>query len=96
MAMPFCLAAAFLTAPWRWRLPLPGSVASPWRATEICVRSVCVDSTTIVSVRVTPSIRRIVLMSSLERRSVVGFDLQQHRVLAGDVMAFENVVESAR
>src|SRR5262249_48383152 len=39
----------FLAAPWRWRRPSPGSPGSS--ATVICVRSVCVDSTTIVSVR---------------------------------------------
>src|ERR1700687_2582837 len=53
----------FLRAPWRWRRPLPGSLDSS-ACTAICVRSVCVDSTTIVSVRVTPSTRRMVRMSS--------------------------------
>jgi hypothetical protein len=48
---------------WRCRLPLVGSLASPLMCGEIKPRSVCVDSTTIVSVRATPSIDRIVLMS---------------------------------
>src|SRR5262249_57406685 len=58
----FVSTVVFFTIAWRWRLPLPVSCCSS-SVTQICVRSVCVDSTTMVSVRETPSISRIVLMS---------------------------------
>src|SRR5690242_7635211 len=56
----FVSPTTFFTTAWRWRLPLPTSACDSSLLTEICVRSVWVESTTIVSVRVTPSISRIV------------------------------------
>ena len=53
-------------AAWRWRRVWPLGISgagSSFACTAIVLRSVCVDSTTIVSVRATPSIERIVLMS---------------------------------
>ena len=83
----------FWRSPWRWRLPLPRFVLFPASADQICVRSVCVDNTTIVSVRETPSISRIVLINSSSDAVLRVFNLQQHRMLARYVMAFEDFVE---
>src|ERR1700722_7278407 len=55
--------SADFAEPWRLRLPLDASCASPLACTEMRPRSVCVESTTIVSVRDTPSIERIVLIN---------------------------------
>src|SRR6516165_2426729 len=55
-------ALGFFALACRWRLPLPASCGDSWELTQICVRSVWVERTTIVSVRVTPSIIRIVRM----------------------------------
>ena len=57
------------------------------------MRSVWVDSTTIVSVRTTPSIDRIRLISSSNDDVFAGLHLEHERVHAGDVMALEHVVE---
>src|SRR6516225_3987031 len=53
-------ALRFFALAWRWRLPLPASCGDSSGVTQIWVRSVWVERTTMVSVRVTPSIMRMV------------------------------------
>ena len=60
-----------------------------------CARSVCVESTTIVSVRATPGMPRIWRISPSSDDVLVGLHLEQQRVLPGHVMALEDALERA-